>query len=638
MTLTKLAFRNIKRNLKNYMVYFVSMIFSILIYYTFTSLEYNSQIKAASDASKKIASAFQFSSVLLILFVAVFIIYSNGFFTRKRKKEVGLYSLLGLRKKQIGKMLFYENLAMGIVSLIIGILLGALLSEVFLVLLLKLMHLNLHVRFEVPLAAILNTAIVFLIIILYTSFQGYRLIYRFKLIELFHADKKGEAVPKGSIALALLSILLIAVGYYLASTFFHALDYIPSQMLPFLIIGVTVLGTYLLFRCFSVALLKFTKKRKRTFYNGMNMISTSQLLYHIKGNATTLASIAVLGAVTLCAIGTTATLYYHTYTDTAHQYPYSLSYVKDGKWDQKIDGILKSHQKNHPITLKSDLPMVKVKAKFDMPYVPNYHFMEDDGLYLISASAFNHIAKQKGEALVNVRQNQTYIVDGMYQNSPYQESYENHHVSIHIGQEKKAMDIKGIIDDPLTDLNELIMVVPDKLYDQAKNTGQVRTVENINYKNQADSEAISKSVLAAIPNNRQVADYYSAFNDMVQTTGIMIFIGTFLGLVFLMATGSIIYFKQLTEAFTDKGNYAILRKIGVTHKEMKKSIAGQMGIVFLAPLAVAVLHSAFALNTMSTLLQMTIAVPVMISMVLYMIIYFVYYVMTIRSYYKIVTT
>ncbi|MDG2795005.1 ABC transporter permease, partial [Vibrio parahaemolyticus] len=166
MSLSSIALRNIKRNFKDYFIYFASMIFSIVIYFTFKALQYNSQISEAGD---NIGRGFQLASVMLIIFVAIFIIYSNAFFTRKRKKEIGLYSLLGIRKKEIGKMLFYENMLMGLMSLIIGIAIGSVLSKLFLELLVSMMGLKLNVHFEVPMAAIVDTAIIFFVIILYTS-------------------------------------------------------------------------------------------------------------------------------------------------------------------------------------------------------------------------------------------------------------------------------------------------------------------------------------------------------------------------------------------------------------------------------------------------------------------------------------
>ncbi len=140
---------------------------------------------------------FGVSSIILILFVAIFILYSNSFFTRKRKKEVGLYAILGLRKKTIAKMLFYENLVMGIIALVIGIILGTLLSKLFAMILIKLMGSITDVDFGISFLAITQTVIVFMVIILFTSVQGYRLIYRFKLIELFYAEKKRRTNSKG---------------------------------------------------------------------------------------------------------------------------------------------------------------------------------------------------------------------------------------------------------------------------------------------------------------------------------------------------------------------------------------------------------------------------------------------------------
>src|SRR5690606_5876652 len=174
------------------------MIFSIVIYFTFVSLKYDETISATTESSQKISSVFNAASVVLIIFVAIFIWYSNSFFTRKRKKEIGLYSLLGVRKKQIGRLLFYENFLMGIIALFIGILLGFVLSKFFASVLMKVMGYDVMANFAVSSAAIINTIIVFTLITVVTSFHGYRLIYRFKLIDLFQADKEGEERPRAS--------------------------------------------------------------------------------------------------------------------------------------------------------------------------------------------------------------------------------------------------------------------------------------------------------------------------------------------------------------------------------------------------------------------------------------------------------
>ncbi|WP_338121939.1 ABC transporter permease [Paenibacillus elgii] len=268
MTLAQLAGKNIRKNFTNYFLYFASMIFSIVIYFTFVSLKYDSTILATSDTSPKISSAFTGASAVLMIFVAIFIWYSNAFFTRKRKKEVGLYSLLGVRKKQIGRMLFYENLMMGLFALVIGILLGSLLSRGFVTILMKVMGYDAMANFHISPQAVINTIVVFTVITVITSLHGYRLIYRFKLIELFQADKEGEQEPKASLVMALLAVLCIGIGYWLAlqnileSAVWRKLGFMVT---PLVIVVAVIIGTYLLYSTFIVYLLKMARKNKKDF-------------------------------------------------------------------------------------------------------------------------------------------------------------------------------------------------------------------------------------------------------------------------------------------------------------------------------------------------------------------------------------
>ncbi|WP_327204814.1 ABC transporter permease [Paenibacillus sp. DMB20] len=271
MTLFNIASKNIRKNFTNYFLYFASMIFSIVIYFTFVSLKYDNTMQSASESSSKISSAFSGASVVLIIFVAIFIWYSNSFFTRKRKKEVGLYSLLGVRKKQIGRMLFYENFLMGVLALIVGIALGSVLSRFFVAILMKMMGYDVIAGFSISLAAVINTFVVFMIITLITSFQGYRLIYRFKLIELFHADQQHEKEPKSSLPIAALSLILVGFGYWLAlqnpvnSKVWAALGF---MMTPLVILGTVIFGTYLLFNTLTVTMLKLSRKNKKKLLEG----------------------------------------------------------------------------------------------------------------------------------------------------------------------------------------------------------------------------------------------------------------------------------------------------------------------------------------------------------------------------------
>lgn len=639
MTLSQLALRNVKRNFKNYFLYFFSMIFSIAIYYTFKSIEFNSQLIKAAEGSRKISSAFTASSVLLILFVAIFIIYSNSFFTKKRKKEVGLYSLLGVQKKQIAKMLFYENLLMGLIALVVGIGIGSLLSKGAIGLLLSLMGMDMSISFEIPMKAVLYTAATFFVIILYTSFQGYRLIYRFKLIELFHAEKEGEKIPKGSPFFALIGVAMIAGGYYVAYNFLYFAKTLV-MMTPLLILFLTVGGSYILFHFFTVFVLRRLRNRKGHFYNGMNMVSTSQLLYRIKGNATSLATIATLSAVTIVAIGVSVALYFNVGLMADSTHPYSYSYqVVDEKSNKEIDGVLEKHKKENSV--KKDFSLTVLEAKgmtHGKGEKKEFSMIGDGSVSVISKSMYDTFAKEFGYEKVEVKGTESvqltaqFLIDAKKDFGEFM-NFKNDEATFKVGKETITITSQKEIGAPISNAFGESIVVSDETYNKLRPGNKEVKQRLLVVDNQRDSESLTKEMQnIATAKGLGLYDHYSTYKSGLEGSGIMIFIGTFLGIVFLLATGSIIYFKQLSEATEDKDKYEVLRKIGVTKKEMKRAIAKQIGFIFATPLIIASLHSFFALNTAKTLFMLTNISPILWATLAYIIIYIGYYVLTVRSY------
>jgi len=453
MNLFDIVQRNIRRNFKEYILYFVSLASSMLIYFIFASLRYSTQIKKEMVNNVMINSVLQSSKVILIIFIAIFIIYSTNFFIRKRKKEVGLYSLLGITKKQIGTMLFCETMIMGGVALVVGILIGSVSFKLFLELLMSLMKLHVPIHFELSIKAIIDTFIVFLSILLYTAWKNSRIIYKFPLIEMFQANHQGERMPEGSVLRAYIGLILMGVGYILAGFFREVVNIVRNPidpmnplinpiMIPVFILFLVVFGTYFLFTSYTVIVLKKIKSKREIFYSGINIINISQLLYRVKGNAKLLATIAILSATALTAISTVAAGYY-------------------------------------------------------------------------------------------------------------------------VGQS----ETKG---------------------------------------------------------------------DFMQLYGVALFIGSFLGVIFVLATGSIIYYKQLSEAYANQRYYETLRKIGVTKKEVRKSISKQVSFSFISPLIVGLVHSLFAIPIINNMPINNIIIPILISSGAYCIIYFGYYVLTVYSYFKVV--
>ncbi|GIN56710.1 ABC transporter permease [Lederbergia ruris] len=640
MTLFRIARKNIKKNFTNYFLYFSSMIFSIVIYFTFVSLKYDETIAATTESSQKISSVFNAASVVLIIFVAIFIWYSNSFFTRKRKKEIGLYSLLGVRKKQIGRLLFYENFLMGISALLIGILLGSVLSKFFASVLMKVMGYDVMANFAVSSAAMINTIIVFTLITVITSFHGYRLIYRFKLIDLFQADKEGEERPRASFFIAVFSIIFIGIGYWLALQNIlesEAWRKIGIMLTPLVIILSVILGTYLLFNTFIVYLLKLSIKNKRKFWRGINLISTSQLLYRMKGNARTLTIIAILSATTLTAVGASYSLYYNSKSNAELANPNSIMFMNhDEQLANKVNEKL-LQDGNHEIIYHKTIPTVPIKV--DTASLNGMMGEIIQEYTIISTKTFNEMAGLQGRKdHLSLEGNHAAVLDAGYYEGLSPE-YVGSSIPLHVDHLAEDITFKKLLKYNVLNSKtaNITVVLSDELFSKLEKETDHVNMEAYKFTNENQAKEINKEIESILPDDASFSSFYNDYALGMESTGLLIFIGAFLGLVFLAATGSIIYFKQLTEANSDKERYVILHKIGVNKQEVRKSIAKQVFFIFALPLVAGIAHSAVALTALSRLLQTNLVIPVFICIGIYILIYVIYYFLTVRTYYKIVT-
>jgi len=623
VTLFSLAKKNIKGNLNNYLLYIFSMVISVVICYTFNSLLYTREIKNAVNNMEGTMSQ---TSFVLIGFVAVFIGYSNAFFTKKRKKEVGLYSLLGVRKKNIARMLFFENVIIGAITLVCGLVLGVILSRLFIMLLLKLVGAPVDVSFSIPMEAIMTTTITFTVITIFTSLQSYLLIYRFKLIELFQAEIKGEKVPKASIVSAIVSIILLVSSYWLM---FNGAIILSMPLIA--------IGTYFLFRSLTVYLLRRAQKNKPNYYKGINIIGTSHLLYRIKGNALMLTIIALLISVALPYLQASFSEYSITEKDAHETAPFSYIHLsKDETSDNQIKRVI-SKDKEHPITAQLDIPVIQVKGNTSAPFQDKNNL----SVNLISESGFHKMNKILKLGDIPNLSGEHAIAFQQYINQPAID-FIDQKVNIQLPEgnftfklnklEKKAIR--------LTSGSELLYIV----IDNARFASVAKQINPIIYKaykvaDEKTTKETSEIVMTLAENDTHMRTFYKAYKQIKALTGMKIFVVSSLALVLLVATGSVIYFKQLTEAYSDKNRYEILRKLGVNKKEVRTTIAKQTLFIFLLPLIIGILNA--AMLTMSVSLQYSMdiqqdIISFVYAMTTYGVIYLVYYVLTINSYNRIV--
>lgn len=594
------------------------MVFSIVIYFTFVTLKYNDDLSALKQSSQQIKGLMSASSVVLLFFIVIFMAYSNSFFMKKRKKEVALYSLLGVRKQKIGLMLFFENLVIGLVSLVLGIILGFFMSQGLLMILVRLMGYEVVGSLTFSSEALVNTTGIFTLLFLFTSLQGYRVIYQFKLIDLFHAEKQGEQIPRASLLVALLGTALIAFGYYTAS-----LDIFTSKIwrfftvlgTPLMVIGVTIAGTYLLFHSVSVFVLTALKKATSWSWKGLNLIGVSQLLYRIRANAKSLSIIAILSATTITAGGGVFGMYYNAEATVRQMLPNTFMWKGDTVKFSQEDVLY-----NESLAVKN----LRVDNEFS--------FFE---YTLLQESDYNRLAKLQGkDEELHIADGSTVLLDASF-DERFSHDFTGEEFKLENGE---SFHVAKMYTESVLNFMPAgtVLVVNDKVF-AATNAENVK-MQVVGMDNDLKQQAVSKEIYNQLSPEQQegFSSVPQSYEDSLATVGSLLFVGSFLGLVFLAATGSIIYFKILTEAEEDQSKYAILNKIGVNKKQILKTVAGQVAVIFSAPLVVGIAHSAFALLAFSQLFSMDITKPVILWMIAYSAIYGIYYIFTVRSFYKIV--
>lgn len=623
VTLFSLAQKNIKGSLNNYLLYFFSMVISVVIFYTFDSLSYIPEVKNAVNAIDTDMSQTNF---VIIGFVVVFIGYSNAFFTKKRKKEVGLYSLLGVRKKFIARMLFFENVIIGAITLLCGLVLGIIFSRLFNMLLLKLVGAPVDVSFSIPMEAIMTTTIIFTVITIFTSLQSYFLIYRFKLIELFQADKKGEQVPKASIVSALVSLVFLISSYWLM-----------FNKMAMLSLPLIMIGTYLLFRSLTVYLLKRAQKNKSNYYKGTNIIGTSHLLYRVKGNALMFTVIALLITAALPYLHASF-LEYSTGEKDAHEIaPFSYIHLSKGETsDNQIKRVI-SKDKNHPITVQLDIPVIQVRGNTTAPFLDK----DDLSVNLISENVFNKMKKVLSLGDIPNLSGEQALAFKKFVNQPASD-FIGRQVNIQLPEGNHTFKLNKLEKKSISltlGPEPLYLIVDDKIFnDIAK---QVSPITYKAYKVEDEKTTVETSdiLMKLTGKDTQMHTFYESYKSLKAFTGMKIFQVSSLALILLAATGSVIYFKQLTEAHSDKNRYEILRKIGVSRKNIRTTIIKQTLFVFALPLLVGILNA--SMLTISMVLQYDMDIKENIisfiyAMTTYGVIYFVYYMLTLTSYNRIV--
>ncbi|MFI5359690.1 MAG: FtsX-like permease family protein [Halanaerobiales bacterium] len=351
----KLTIMNFRRNLKTYGLYLMAMVFSVATYYNFTSMRYNPQFLEVKNISMYIESTSMTASILMILFLVFFIMYSSNFFLNYRKKEIGLYGLMGVDNYKVAFIFALEGLLLGIMSLLIGLFLGLLFSKLFLMLLARAALLNMRIDFFISKKAILETIIAYSIILFISFLKGYLEIIRTNLIDLMNTLRKAEELPKVNYLKGFASLVTIGIAYYIAVNY----GSYGFAVALFWSVILVILGTYWLFGSFMPMLVRLLVNRKKIQYRGTNIISISNIAFRIKDNYRTFAAVAVLITVCITSFGTVSSLKYFLAENHRIEVPYTISFISSEQEEiERVEEIIADSNRSIELRQQADFLIV----------------------------------------------------------------------------------------------------------------------------------------------------------------------------------------------------------------------------------------------------------------------------------------
>lgn len=669
----RLAFDGIRKNKRLYLPYILTQIGMIMMYYIVIFLRYGESLKGTFGEGT-VSIVLMLGGWVIAIFACIFLFYTNSFLIRRRKKEFGLYNILGMDKKNISILLFWESLITSAISLFCGLVLGVALSKLAELGLVKAIGgTDISYVFHVSPTAILLTVGVFAVIFLLLFINSVRQIMGASAVTLIRSENLGEKPPKANPLLGIIGAALLIGAYITAVVITEPLSAI---LVFFIAVIMVIIGTYLLMIFGSVLLCRFLQKRKNYYYKPNHFISVSSMTYRMKRNGAGLASVCVLATMVLVMISSTTCLLFGTEDSVNTRYPRDI--VLSTGFDT-IDGLDDSNLKKVAAGVDSLAASHKANASNFASYrsVVTVGTISDGGKLVAGGTGvtigsnsnayicFDVVPIEDYNAVMGT--NETLEPDEVIVYS-YRMKYKYDTVTLGDGKTykvKKTADSFLIDGDSAVNIASSIYIfVPDfksAATDFAKpeNRNGVRTV-NYKYFRFFDTELdtageralcndyidATKPAMSSYGNmitfsidsgNVGRDDYYSAF-------GSLFYLGVMLSIVFIFAAVLIIYYKQVSEGYEDQSRFEIMQKVGMTKKEIRKSINSQLLTVFFLPLAGAGLHMIFASIIIRRILltfnfnnPVLFAVTTLVCFVVFALFYTLIYRVTSNAYYKIVS-
>ena len=664
---SRLAKQNIRNNKSTYIPYIITCIFCIAMIYMMEFLRDCPTLDQAVRQADEVRMIVFTGEIVVEIFCIIFLIYSNSFLMKRRQKEIGLYNILGLERNHIGIVMFLETIITSIGSLAGGIAAGIIGSKLALLLLLKLLHIPSVLGFYISVKGIFTCLFMFGIVFLMILFLNLAKIHLSRPVELLRGNNTGEKEPVVKWLMALIGFICLGAGYYLAVTTESPIKAITIFLLAVILV---MTGTYLLFTAGSIVILKFLRRRKSFYYRTGNFISISGMLYRMKQNAIGLASICILSTGVLLMIAMTVSIYFGMNDIMLNRYPYdvdmSVTSISEEECQTAIEAFEKAIADNKVPVEKSVeeiyLDIVCSKNGDQILIKPANTIRNSDSVLVLSL-----LDQAEYERLTGISAN---LNDGeifaWYPSAVQKDSVTVDETEFTV---KKWLDKNPLTcgEDAVSDNAVLVVTDEDfKKFDEMrtemyKGVSSAPAGEDLTLHlglditgSETDKIDFGTPVMEVVKDLKKNGglsenswitsgirqqEYESYYAD----NGSLLFIGIFLGSLFLMGTAMIIYYKQISEGYEDQKRFEIMQKVGLSRREVRSSVRRQILMVFFLPLLMAMLHITMAfpmIRRMLLLFGMT-NTKLFIgctagTVLIFAVVYGLIYLMTARSYYHIV--
>jgi putative ABC transport system permease protein len=669
----RLAWSNLKNSRQFYLPYVIAGMLSAMMFYTMCAIQGNDGLSKMRGGSS-VQIVLYFGVVVVGVFVSIFLFYTNSFIMKRRKKELGVYNILGMEKIHVAKIMAWETVFSFLIAVGGGLITGIVFQKLLTMFLYRLTGLEAAIPFYISGWGCLHTAemfgAIYVCILLYNLMQ----IRLSNPVELLHSGNTGEREPKTKIIQAVLGILCIVTGYYIAITTDNP---VKAVSLFFVAVMLVIVGTYFLFNAGSIAFLKLLRKNKRYYYQTRHFTTVSGMIYRMKQNAVGLANICILSTMVLVVISMTVCMYAGIEDELKTQYPAELElifYDPDGQQDaqtfnrmaDEIERVIKENGRVITGKQKGSYVGTAVAMTGNKITALDRSAMDFSNMYVLEIMTKDGFEEYMQETIPDIPDGSVAVMmDSVYEQD-----------TIVMGNTEYPVEqsMKFPIRDAVSKFvgGSVILIVKDEnaLENMRKQLaameteayGEERTVDLTYVMNFDMSGSGEEKIACANAVRERVSEWQNdetnpktmrldcnvisraeGHIDYETSNGGLLFLGLFLGSMFLMITVLIIYYKQISEGYEDKERFAIMEKVGMSNEEVKATIRSQVRMVFFLPLATAACHLAAAYPMLKKLLALVslyngtlFAWCLAGTVLVFGLIYLAVFIITSKSYYKIV--